>query len=96
MSKAELITKNNSDIEELVDQLINEDSIDKSKEMINLFNVNIAKKNTLRVLKVNELLDKVNEEAIKRVDESSDTLGNNDLINYMKAAQIQLDKSYYD
>ena len=89
----DLIVKNKTDTEKLVDQLINEEDIDKAKEMINLFNINMAKKNTLRVLKVNELLDKVNDEAIKRIDESSDLIRDGDLLNYMKAAQLQIDKS---
>ena len=89
----DLIVKNNNDIEKLVDQLIQEEDPDKTKEMINLFNINMAKKNTLRVIKVNELLDKVNDEAIRRLDDYPELMNHSDLLNYMKSAQLQLDKS---
>lgn len=79
--------------DELIDQLMTEDDIEKSKEMINLFNINIAKKNTLRVAKVDELLDKVNDEALKRVTERPDEINDKDLLSYMNAAQNQIDRS---
>ena len=79
--------------DELIDQLMTEDDLDKSKEMINLFNINMAKKNTLRVAKVDELLDKVNDEALKRVTERPDEINDKDLLSYMTAAQTQIDKS---
>ncbi len=79
--------------DELIDQLMTEDDLEKSKEMINLFNINIAKKNTLRVAKVDELLDKVNDEALKRVTERPDEINDKDLLSYMTAAQNQIDKS---
>ena len=89
----DLVNINKNKTEELVDQLIREDDPNKTKDMINLFNINIAKKNTLRVLKANELLDKVNDEAYKRVSERPDQINDKDLLSYMNAAQLQIDKS---
>ena len=77
----------------LVDTIINEDDIDKTKQLLNLFNVNIAKKNTIRVMKVDKLLDKVTDEALKRVEERPDEINNKDLLNYASIAQNQIDKS---
>lgn len=77
----------------LVDTIINEDDIDKTKQLLNLFNVNIAKKNTIRVMKVDKLLDKVTDEALKRVEERPDEINNKDLLNYASVAQNQIDKS---
>lgn len=90
--KNDLIELNNK-TDELVDQLIKEEDPDKAKEMINFFNMNIAKKNAIRVVKVNELLDKINDEAIKRVSENADGINDKDLISYMSAAQSQIEKS---
>ena len=41
--------------ENLVNDIIEEDDIERTKQLLNVFNVNIAKKNTLRVLKVDQL-----------------------------------------
>ena len=79
--------------ENLVNDIIEEDDIERTKQLLNLFNVNIAKKNTLRVLKVDQLLDKVTDEALKRVEERPDEIANKDLLNYATVAQSQIDKS---
>ena len=79
--------------ENLVNDIIEEDDIERTKQLLNLFNVNIAKKNTLRVLKVDQLLDKVTDEALKRVEERPDEIANKDLLNYATVAQNQIDKS---
>ena len=89
VTKVNIEDKTNS----LVDTIINEDDIDKTKQLLNLFNVNIAKKNTIRVMKVDKLLDKVTDEALKRVEERPDEINNKDLLNYASVAQNQIDKS---
>ena len=77
----------------LVNDIIEEDDIEKTKQLLNLFNVNIAKKNTLRVMKVDKLLDKVVDEALERVEARPDEINNKDLIAYASVAQSQIDKS---
>ena len=77
----------------LVNDIIEEDDIEKTKQLLNLFNVNIAKKNTLRVMKVDKLLDKVVDEALQRVEVRPDEINNKDLIAYASVAQSQIDKS---
>lgn len=93
MEDNNLVKINSDKTNQLVDQLIKEDDPNKTKEMINLFNINIAKKNTLRVIKANEVLDKVNDEVYKRISERPDGITDKDLISYMNAAQLQIDKS---
>ena len=94
----EIIENNNKYLmenktESLVNDIIEEDDIERTKQLLNLFNVNIAKKNTLRVMKVDQLLDKVTDEALKRVEERPDEIANKDLLNYATVAQNQIDKS---
>ena len=48
-----------SDLKELEVQLLEEDNIDNIKAIIDLFNINIKKKNIIRTSKLNELQDKV-------------------------------------
>lgn len=77
----------------LVDQIINEDNVERTKEMINLFNVNMAKKNVARVHKLNSLLDKVNDQAIDRFTRRPEDVSNKELLDYMSVVQTQIEKS---
>lgn len=77
----------------VIDKLIQEEDVDKAKDIINLFNLNIAKKNAIRVSQLNNLLDSINDQAIKRFDKRPDEVSNKDLLAYMSAVQAQLDKS---
>jgi hypothetical protein len=43
--------------EDIVFNIIKEQNTDKIKDLTNLFNLNLTKKNTLRILKLDELLD---------------------------------------
>lgn len=51
------------------------------------FNRNMSKKNLLRILKYNELLDKVGDEALNRIENHPDELTATELLNYMKVMQ---------
>lgn len=77
----------------IIDKLIQEEDVDKAKDIINLFNLNIAKKNAIRVSQLNNLLDSINDQAIKRFDKRPDEVSNKDLLAYMSAVQAQLEKS---
>ena len=77
----------------LVTSIIEEDNIEETKKLLNLFNVNIAKKNALRVAKVDALLDKANDEAIERISNHADYINDKDLISYINVAQNQITNS---
>lgn len=70
-----------------------ETDVQKVKDLTHLFNLNMAKKNTLRVLKLNELLDKVSECMDDRFKHRSDEFSNKDLIDYMNTISSVLDKT---
>ena len=86
-------TKINSDNKELTQQLLDCKDLDKVKELTALFNLNAQKKSAVRILKMNNLLDKITNEIIERFDNRSQTFTNDDLLKYMQAVENSIDKS---
>lgn len=79
--------------EELEKKLLEETDINNIKNIIDLFNLNIQKKNIVRTNKLNELQDKVCDQIDKRLTTNADTFSNKDLIDYFKAIQDTINKS---
>lgn len=79
--------------EELEKKLLEETDINNIKNIIDLFNLNIQKKNIVRTNKLNELQDKVCYQIDKRLTSNADTFSNKDLIDYFKAIQDTINKS---
>ena len=82
--------------EELEIQLLEEDNIDNIKTIIDLFNVNIKKKNIIRTSKLNELQDKIYEQIDQRITDDIDTFSNRTLLEYFKVMQDTIDKANVD
>ena len=78
---------------ELANNIIQETSFEKTQDLIKLFNLNQAKKNALRVLKLNNLLDKVQDSMIDRFEKRPGEFSNTDLINYMTTVQSAIDRA---
>ena len=79
--------------EDITHQLVSETDPDKTKRLISLFNLNVAKKNAVRLDGINVLIDdvlsKIGDRLALRPDESS----NKDLIDYLSALQTAAEKS---
>lgn len=78
---------------ELIKQVLSESNLDKVKDLTHLFNANIAKKNMIRVLQLNELLDCVNDQAFKRLTNRPDNLSNKELMDFMSVLYTSIEKS---
>ena len=78
---------------QLVQDVMAETDVDKTKDLIALFNWNLAKKNVARVHKLNNLFDNVTDQMVKRFQYKPDQFSNDDLLNYMKAVQGAIDNS---
>lgn len=85
-----------SDSEELEIRLLEEDNIDNIKAIIDLFNINIKKKNIIRTSKLNELQDKVYNQIDERLTSSANTFSNKDLLEYFKVMQETINKADVD
>lgn len=81
------------DTTELAQQIIEEKNLDNLQNLTHLFNLNQAKKNVLRVMKLNQLLDKVSDQMIERFDKTPDNFSNADLLNYMQVTQSAIDRA---
>lgn len=98
-SNSNLVTTNDGenklvqDTQNIVQNIINEDNIDNLKDLTKLFNIMIAKKNAIRMMQLNDLLDAVNEEAKHRIIETPDLIKDKDLSVYMSQIQNQLDRA---
>lgn len=89
----ELLSPLDMHISEIVDDVINESDINKTKDLVALFNWNISKKNVVRLQKLNSLFDNVTDQMTKRFKTKPDQFSNDDLLNYMKAVQGAIDSS---
>lgn len=77
----------------LEQRLLTESNIDEMNEIVELFNVNLQKKNIIRSAKLSEVQDKVVQQMADRLDYRADEFSNDDLIKYHKVIQDTLDKS---
>lgn len=80
-------------IQDLATKIIDEQDVDKTKDLITLFNWNISKKNVSRVKKLNDLYDAVTDQMATRIATKSDQFTNSDLLDYMKTLQGAIDTS---
>lgn len=74
-------------------QILDTDNIEDTQRLIKLFNLAQAKKNVIRVLKLNELLDTVQDEMIERFRKNPDEFTNGDLLNYFQVSQSAIDRA---
>ena len=83
---------------DLIPNIINAPDKKSLQNELELFNLNQSKKNALRVMKLNSLLDEVEDQAIKRFKEKPDMVSNKDLLDYMQvvAGQIERSQKYLD
>lgn len=74
-------------------QIIKEKNIDEVQRLVHLFNLNQQKKNVIRILKLNSLLDKVSDNMLTRFEKRPDEFSNSDLLNYMNVVQSSIEKA---
>ena len=78
---------------QIAQDIINEDDVDTIKDLTHLFNLNQAKKNVLRVMKLNGLLDTVSDKIIERFEKYPDNFSSADLLNYLQVTQNAIEKA---
>lgn len=79
--------------EDITHQLVSETDPDKTKRLISLFNLNVAKKNAVRLDGINVLIDDVLSKIGDRLALRPDEFSNKDLIDYLSALQTAAEKS---
>lgn len=78
---------------QLLEKII--DAPDKAslEKELELFNINQTKKNALRIIKLENLLDKVEDQAIERFQKRPDQVSNKELLDYMNVVSNQIDRA---
>lgn len=87
---ADIIQKNE---ENIVKDIIAADNHQELEKQFGLFNDNQVKKNALRIIKLNNLLNKVEDQALERFEKRPDQISNKELIDYMNAVSNQIEKA---
>lgn len=77
----------------IVTDIINAEDADALKNLTKAFTLNQAKKNALRIIKLNSLLDKVNDQAIERMTKRPHEVSNKELLDYMNVVSSQIERS---
>lgn len=78
---------------QIAKQILEEEDVDAIKDLTHLFNLNQAKKNVMRIMKLNGLLDTVSDKIIERFEKYPDNFNNADLLNYLQVTQNAIDKA---
>lgn len=78
---------------ELIEKIVNSTDADELKDLTHLFNIAQSKKNIVRISKLNDLFDKVSNQALERLDTRAFDISDGDLIKYMQVVQNAIEKS---
>lgn len=87
------VTLIKNEIKNITNQALEETDINKTNDLIALFNWNMSKKNLARVMKLDSLFDSITDQIATRVETKPDQFSNDDLLNYMKTIQNAIDAS---
>ena len=79
--------------EDIAKQIVNETSLQGVQDLTHLFNVAQVKKQVLRNLTYNQLLDKITNQMDERLEKRADQFSNKDLLDYAKVVQDGIDKA---
>ena len=87
------IDKLNEESKTIANQIIDEQTYEKVKDLTDLFNVNQAKKNLTRIVRLNTLFDIVSDQMLERFSKNPNNFSNADLLNYLQVTQTAIEKS---
>lgn len=79
--------------EEIIAKIIDAPNKTELQEQFDAFNMNQSKKNALRIVKLNGLLSKVEDQAISRFEKRPDQVSNKELLEYMNVVSSQIDRA---
>lgn len=80
--------------QQLIAKIIEAPTRDELQHQFELFNMNQSKKNALRIIKLNNLLAKVEDQAIERFEKRPDQVSHKELLEYMNVVSGQIDRAH--
>lgn len=78
---------------EVAQRIIDSSNVEEIKDLTHLFNLNMRKKSVVRVIKMNDLLDKVTDSVIERFEKTPHNFSNDDLIKYMQVTESAIERA---
>lgn len=78
---------------EVLAKLVEEEDLDKIKDLTHLFNVNQTKRNALRVNTLNDVQDALVNQMLERLSKHPDNFDNRDIADWMKTIQMVIDNN---
>lgn len=91
--KSSLTTLDN-DVNNVIEKAITEQDPQKVKDLTNLFTMHMNKKNMVRMVKLNNLLDNVVDQSLTRFENNPNNFSNKELIDYMNVVQKTSDAAF--
>lgn len=82
----------NENAKELSRQIAKATNTNELDPLYDAFKINDAKKSVFRINKLNDLLDKVTDEALARFEQRPGEMSNKEVIDYMNVVQNQIDR----
>lgn len=79
--------------QEITEKFLTETDPKELQSIVDLFNLNLRKKNMLRTTRISEIQDNIVNQIFERVNSRPDEFSNTDLINYFKVMQETLLKN---
>lgn len=79
--------------QDILAKILDAPNRDELQKQFELFNINQSKKNALRIVKLNELLANVEDQAIERFKKRPDQVSNKELLEYMNVISGQIDRA---
>lgn len=80
--------------EKLATRIIREDDPDQIKDLINLFNLNHTKKQVLRTMTYDQLVDNIMTQMKERILKRGDQFSNKDLMDYLNTMNTAMEKAH--
>lgn len=77
----------------IAQKILDAEDLDELKDLTALFNVNNQKRNALRILKMNNLLDDVTDNIIQRFEKNPHNFSNDDLLKYLQVTENAIDRA---
>mgnify|MGYP005973803473 FL=1 len=77
----------------IAQKILDAEDLDELKDLTALFNINNQKRNALRILKMNNLLDDVTDNIIQRFEKNPHNFSNDDLLKYLQVTENAIDRA---
>ena len=77
----------------IANDILQETDVEKVKDLTELFNLNQRKKNVVRLMKFNSLLDSISDHMLERFEKRAGEFSNSDLLDFMQVVQSTIDRT---